>query len=159
MPKNPKLETVIQKLTEIGAVRLVPMDTKRAVAKLDKSAKVERLRKIAQEAAKQSKRGIVPEVTDCVPFKKAVEMAAQADLALIPYEEETEVSLKNALRGKTPKTVSVMIGPEGGFDESEIMLAKETGIQSVTLGKRILRTETAPLTVASVVLYELGEME
>ena len=159
VPKNPKLETVIQKLTEVGAVRLVPMDTKRAVAKLDKSAKVERLRKIAQEAAKQSKRGIVPEVTDCVPFKKAVEMAAQADLALIPYEEETEVSLKNALRGKTPKTVSVMIGPEGGFDESEIMLAKETGIQSVTLGKRILRTETAPLTVASVVLYELGEME
>ena len=159
VPKNPKLETVIQKLTEIGAVRLVPMDTKRAVAKLDKSAKVDRLRKIAQEAAKQSKRGIVPEVTDCVPFKKAVEMAAQADLALIPYEEETEVSLKNALRGKTPKTVSVMIGPEGGFDESEIMLAKETGIQSVTLGKRILRTETAPLTVASVVLYELGEME
>lgn len=159
VPKNPKLETVIQKLTEIGAVRLVPMDTKRAVAKLDKSAKVERLRKIAQEAAKQSKRGIVPEVTDCVPFKKAVEMAAQADLALIPYEEETEVSLKSALRGKNPKTVSVMIGPEGGFDESEIRMAKDAGLQSVTLGKRILRTETAPLTVASVVLYELGEME
>ena len=75
------------------------------------------------------------------------------------YEEETEVSLKSALRGKTPKTVSVMIGPEGGFDESEIRMAKEAGIQSVTLGKRILRTETAPLTVASVVLYELGEME
>lgn len=159
VPKHPKLETVIQKLTEIGAVRLVPMDTKRAVAKLDKSAKVDRLRKIAQEAAKQSKRGIVPEVTDAVPFKKAVEMAMQADLALIPYEEETEVSLKSALRGKTPKTVSVMIGPEGGFDESEIRMAKDAGIQSVTLGKRILRTETAPLTVASVVLYELGEME
>ncbi len=159
VPKNPKLETIIQKLTEIGAVRLVPMDTKRAVAKLDKSAKVERLRKIAQEAAKQSKRGIVPEVTDSVPFKKAVEMAAQADLALIPYEEETVASLKSALRGKTPKTVSVMIGPEGGFDESEIRMAKEAGIQSVTLGKRILRTETAPLTVASIVLYELGEME
>ena len=159
VPKNPKLETVIQKLTEIGAVRLVPMDTKRAVAKLDKSAKVERLRKIAQEAAKQSKRGIVPEVTDCVPFKKAVEMAAQADLALIPYEEEAEVSLKGVLRGKSPETVSVMIGPEGGFDKSEIQLAKDAGIQSVTLGKRILRTETAPLTVASVVLYELGEME
>lgn len=159
VPKNPKLETIIQKLTEIGAVRLVPMDTRRAVAKLDKSAKVDRLRKIAQEAAKQSKRGIVPEVLDAVPFKKAVEMAAKADLALIPYEEESEVSIKKALAGKTPETVSVMIGPEGGFDEDEILLAKEAGVQSVTLGKRILRTETAPLTVASIVLYELGEME
>lgn len=159
VPKNPKLETIIQKLTEIGAVRLVPMDTRRAVAKLDKSAKVDRLRKIAQEAAKQSKRGIVPEVLDAVPFKKAVEMAAKADLALIPYEQESEVSIKKALAGKTPETVSVMIGPEGGFDEDEILLAKEAGVQSVTLGKRILRTETAPLTVASIVLYELGEME
>lgn len=159
VPKNPKLETVIQKLTEIGAVRLVPVDTVRAVAKLDKSAKVERLRKIAKEAAKQSKRGIVPEVTDPVSFKKAVEMAKEADLALIPYEEETEVSIKKALTGKNPKTVAVMIGPEGGFDKSEIMLAMDAGIQSVTLGKRILRTETAPLTVVSVILYELGEME
>ena len=159
VPKNPKLETIIQKLTEIGAVRLVPMDTRRAVAKLDKSAKVDRLRKIAQEAAKQSKRGIVPEVLDAVPFKKAVEMAAKADLALIPYEQESEVSIKKALAGKTPETVSVMIGPEGGFDEDEILLAKEAGVQSGTLGKRILRTETAPLTVASIVLYELGEME
>ena len=159
VPKNPKLETVIQKLTEIGAVRLVPVDTVRAVAKLDKSAKVDRLRKIAKEAAKQSKRGIVPEVTDPVSFKQAVKMAAEADLALIPYEEETEISIKKALSGKSPKTVSVMIGPEGGFDKSEIMLAMDAGIQSVTLGKRILRTETAPLTVASVILYELGEME
>lgn len=159
VPKNPKLETVIQKLTEIGAVRLVPVDTVRAVAKLDKSAKVERLRKIAKEAAKQSKRGIVPEVTDPVSFKKAVEMAKEADLALIPYEEETEMSIKKALSGKNPKTVSVMIGPEGGFDKNEIKLAMDAGIQSVTLGKRILRTETAPLTVVSVILYELGEME
>ncbi len=159
VPKNPKLETIVQKLTEIGAVKLVPMDAVRAVAKLDKSNKIERLRKIAKEAAKQSKRGIIPEVTDCVPFKKAVEMAAEAELAIIPYEEETEVSIKKALAGKTPKTVSVMIGPEGGFDKEEINLAKSKGIQSVTLGKRILRTETAPLTVASVILYELGEME
>lgn len=159
VPKNPKLETIIQKLTEIGAVRLVPMDTKRAVAKLDKENKVDRLRKIAREAAKQSKRGIVPEVLSPVSFKDAVKMAAEADLALIPYEEEKEMSLKKALVGKTPKTVSVMIGPEGGFDSEEIRLAMESGITSVTLGKRILRTETAPLTVCSAILYELGEME
>lgn len=159
VPKNPKLETIIQKLTEIGAVRLVPVDTKRAVAKLDKENKVDRLRKIAREAAKQSKRGIVPEVLSPMSFKEAVKMAAEADLALIPYEEEREMSLKKALMGKTPKTVSVMIGPEGGFDSEEIKLAKENGITSVTLGKRILRTETAPLAVCSAILYELGEME
>ncbi len=159
VPKNPKLETIVQKLTEIGAVKIVPVDTVRSVAKLDKKAKVERLQKIAREAAKQSKRGIIPTVTESVPFKKAVEMAAEADLAIIPYEEERDLSIKKALSGQNPKTVSVIIGPEGGFDKDEIALAKEKGVLSVTLGKRILRTETAPLTVASVVLYELGEME
>ncbi len=159
VPKNPKLETIVQKLTEIGAVRIVPVDTKRAVAKLDKSAKVDRLRKIAREAAKQSKRGIVPEVTDAMSFKNAVKMAGEADLSIIAYEEEVETSLKTALSGKNPKTVSVMIGPEGGFEKDEVALAKESGIVSVTLGKRILRTETAPLTIASAILYELGEMQ
>ena len=159
VPKNPKLETIVQKLTEIGAVRIVPVDTKRAVAKLDKSAKVDRLRKIAREAAKQSKRGIVPEVTDAMSFKNAVKMASEADLSIIAYEEEVETSLKTALSGKSPKTVSVMIGPEGGFEKDEVALAKENGLVSVTLGKRILRTETAPLTIASAILYELGEMQ
>ena len=159
VPKNPKLETIVQKLTEIGAVRIVPVDTKRAVAKLDKSAKVDRLRKIAREAAKQSKRGIVPEVTDAISFKNAVKMAGEADLSIIAYEEEVETSLKTALSGKSPKTVAVMIGPEGGFEKDEVALAKESGLISVTLGKRILRTETAPLTIASAILYELGEMQ
>lgn len=159
VPKNPKLETIVQKATELGVVRIVPVDTVRSVAKLDKMNKVDRLRKIAKEAAKQSKRGIVPEVSAPVSFKEAVKEAAKADLALIPYEEEREVSLKKALRGKTPETVSVMIGPEGGFEKEEIDLALRNGITSVTLGKRILRTETAPLAVASAVLYELGEME
>lgn len=159
VPKNPKLETIVQKATEMGVVRIVPMDTVRAVAKLDKSSKIDRLRKIAREAAKQSKRGIIPCVTDCMSFKEAVKMASGAELALIPYEEERELSLKKALNGKTPKTVSIMIGPEGGFDKEEISLAKENGIISVTLGKRILRTETAPLVVSAAVLYELGEME
>ena len=159
VPKNPKLETIVQKATELGVVRIVPVDTLRAVAKLDKTAKIDRLRKIAREAAKQSKRGIVPAVTESMSFKEAVKLAAEADLAIIPYEEETEVSLKKALLGKSPKTVSIMIGPEGGFEKDEILLAKEHGITSVTLGKRILRTETAPIAVSAAVLYELGEME
>ena len=159
VPKNPKLETIVQKLTEIGAVKIVPVDTKRAVAKLDKSAKVDRLRKIAREAAKQSKRGIVPEVTDTMSFKKAVEAASEAELSIIAYEEEVETSLKMALSGKSPKSVSVMIGPEGGFEREEVDFAKEKGLISVTLGKRILRTETAPLVIAGAILYELGEMQ
>lgn len=159
VPKNPKLETIVQKATEIGVVKIVPVDTSRTVAKLDKSSKVDRLRKIAREAAKQSKRGIVPEVSDAISFKEAVKQAAKADIAIIPYEEETQTSLKTALAGKRAQTVSVMIGPEGGFEKDEVMLAKENGITSVTLGKRILRTETAPLVVSAAVLYELGEME
>ena len=159
VPKNPKLETIVQKLTEIGAVKIVPVDTKRAVAKLDKSAKVDRLRKIAREAAKQSKRGIVPEVTDAMSFKNAVKMASEAELSIIAYEEEVETSLKMVLSGKTPKTVAVMIGPEGGFEKEEVEFAKENGLVSVTLGKRILRTETAPLVISAAVLYELGEMQ
>ncbi len=159
VPKNPKLETIVQKLTEIGAVKIVPVDTKRAVAKLDKAAKIDRLRKIAREAAKQSKRGIVPEVTDSMSFKEAVKEAGKAELSIIAYEEEVETSLKKALSGKNPKTVSVMIGPEGGFEREEVELAKENGLISVTLGKRILRTETAPLVIAGAILYELGEMQ
>ena len=159
VPKNPKLETIVQKATEIGVVKIVPMDTKRAVAKLDKSSKVDRLRKIAREAAKQSKRGIVPAVCEPISFKEAVKEAAKADIAIIPYEEEREVSLKKALSGKKAQSVSIMIGPEGGFEKDEVLLAKENGIISVTLGRRILRTETAPLVVSAAVLYEMGEME
>lgn len=159
VPKNPKLETIIQKLTEIGASALVPMNTARAVAKLDKSAKIDRLRKIAREAAKQSKRGIVPKVYDTMSFNDAIREAAKADLMIIAYEQECETSLKAALQGKTPKSVSVLIGPEGGFEKEEVEKAVALGAVSVTLGKRILRTETAPVAVSSAILYEFGEMQ
>lgn len=159
VPKNPKLEAIVQKLTEIGASAVVPMDTSRAVAKLDKSAKVERLRKIAREAAKQSRRGIIPHISDTMSFKDAVREAAKADLMIIAYEEERETSLKSVLQGKAPKSVSVLIGPEGGFEKEEVEMAVSLGAVSVTLGKRILRTETAPVAVSSAILYELGEME
>ena len=159
VPKNPKLETIVQKAVEIGVVRIVPVDTKRAVAKLDKKEKIERLQKIALEAAKQSKRGIVPEVSATISFKDAVSEAKKADLAIIPYEEETENSLKGVLSGKKAQSVSIMIGPEGGFDKEEIKLALSSGITPVTLGKRILRTETAGLAVSSAVLYEFNEMQ
>lgn len=159
VPKNPKLETIVQKAVEIGIVRVVPVDTKRAVAKLDKREKIDRLQKIAAEAAKQSKRGIVPIVCPCMSFKDAVSEAKKADLAIIPYEEETENSLKSVLSGKKVQTVSIIIGPEGGFDKEEVELALANGITPVTLGKRILRTETAGLAVSAAVLYEFDEMQ
>ncbi len=159
VPKNPKLETIVQKAVEIGVVKIVPVTTKRAVAKLDKKEKIDRLQKIALEAAKQSKRGIVPTVCPCMSFKDAVNEAKQAELAIIPYEEERENSLKEVLTGKKAQTVSIMIGPEGGFDTEEIELALANGITPVTLGKRILRTETAGLAVSATVLYEFDEMQ
>lgn len=159
VPKNPKLETIVQKATEIGVARIVPVDSARTVAKIDKPQKLERLRRIAYEAAKQSKRGILPEVGEVLSFEKAVEEAKKADLAIIPYEEEKECSLKKALREKQPETVAILIGPEGGFEKSEVELALKNSITPVTLGTRILRTETAGIIVGGIVLYEYDEMQ
>lgn len=159
IPKNSKLEFVVQKATEIGVARIVPVNTARIVAKLEKENKVLRLRKIAAEAAKQSRRGIVPEVLDPISFEKAVKLAGELDLAFIPYEEETALSAKDFLRGKTAGTLGIFIGPEGGFEPGEVDLAISGGITPVTLGPRILRTETAGLVAASLALYELGDME
>ena len=156
IPKNPKLEIIVQKLTEIGAVRIVPVNTVRAVAKLEKESKNERLRKIAREAAKQSRRGIVPEIDNPINFEEAVKKAATYDLKIIAYEEEKDVSLKEVLRRSKPKKAAIMIGPEGGFDRSEVLLAEKNGIIPVTLGNRILRTETAGLVVCANILYEFN---
>ena len=159
IPKNPKLETIVQKLTEIGVCRIVPVSSARCVAKIDKEEQLSRLQKIAREAAKQSKRGIVPAVCGVLSFKEAAKEAAKADVSVIPYEEERTLSLKQALNGRKPQTVSIIIGPEGGFEKEETEFATECGIKPVTLGKRILRTETAPLAVSAAILYEFDEME
>lgn len=159
IPKNPKLEFIVQKATEIGAVKIVPMNTSRIVSKLEKESKIDRLQKIACEAAKQSKRGVVPSVCAPVSFEKAVEMASKYDLAIIPYEEEREVSLKKAFEKQNVTSLAIMIGPEGGFEQGEVQLALSKGIMSVTLGKRILRTETAGLAVMAAAMCCYGEME
>lgn len=159
IPKNPKLETIVQKAVEIGAVRIVPTVTSRIVAKAGSENKTERLRKIAYEAAKQSKRGIIPEVSSPLSFQDAVDEAAMSDGAIIPYEEERSLSLKAALHGKEIRSLAVFIGPEGGFEEKEISKAASAGIIPVTLGRRILRTETAGLAVMAAAMYEFGEME
>ncbi len=152
VPKGAKLDYIVQKCVEIGVSRIVPMHTERVVRGGD--VKRERLMRIALEAAKQSGRGIVPEVSDVVAFQEAVDAAKEADIALFPYECEKENTLKNALRGKTAKTVSILIGPEGGFADAEKAYAEENGLSVVTLGSRILRTETAGPVTCGNILYE-----
>ncbi len=152
LPKQGKMEYIIQKNIELGLFEFVPVFTKRCVVK--PSDKTERWQKVAESASKQSGRGIIPKVLDTITFEKAIELMLKSDLAIIPYECEDKCSLKDVLKKENPNSVSIMIGPEGGFDISEIEYAVEKGIKTVSLGKRILRTETASLAVLPVLMYE-----
>lgn len=160
IPKADKMEFIIQKCVEIGVCEIVPVETKRIVAKIEdgkKAAKkIERWQKIAESAAKQSGRGIIPKIGQPISFKSALEQASKLESAIIPYENENELDLKKYVSENKPKSIGIFIGPEGGFDESEIKLAKDKGIKPVTLGKRILRTETAGMVTATILIYELG---
>lgn len=157
LPKAGKLESIIQKSVELGATEIVPFAAKRSVVRLTKkefSGKLERYRRVAYEAAKQSGRGTVPDVEGLADVAEIDPTAF--DLFLIPYEQERETTLKEALRSAgRPKTVGVAIGPEGGFDQEEAELLKQKGAVCVTLGRRILRTETAGPAVLAMLLYEL----
>ncbi len=159
LPKSDKMEWIIQKCVELGVVRIVPVATERAIVKLDKKEgrKLERWQKIAEAAAKQSGRGIIPQMGESVlTFGQALAEATALDGAIIPYEKETENDLRSFVQGFCGKSVGVFIGPEGGFSETEIQQAMAAGIQPVTLGKRILRTETAGMVSIALLLYELG---
>lgn len=162
LPKGDKMELIIQKAVELGVYEIVPVTTKRCVVKLDAkkaAAKVARWQSIAEAAAKQSKRGIIPRVSPVTAFDRAAERAAGMDVRLIPYElaegmERTREFLSNVRPGQQ---VAVFIGPEGGFEESEIAKAAEKGVEPVTLGRRILRTETAGMTVLAWLGYLLEQ--
>lgn len=151
MPKGAKIDYVIQKCVELGAVHIVTFQSARSVAK---GGKTDRLSRIAAEAAKQCGRGVVPRVSFCKSFDEALSEFKKHDLSVFAYEEELRQSLKDVLRGKTPESIGIMIGPEGGFDPSEAKAAAESGAMCVSLGKRILRTETAAMVVLSDVIYE-----
>lgn len=159
VPKGDKLDTVVQKCVELGAVKIVPVAMKRSVAVIkDPVKRAQRLQKIAYEAAKQCGRGRVPEVGCAMNFAQAVAEAAKADICLLPYEGEKLRSIKTVLSEvKDVKNISIFIGPEGGFDLSEVELAKQNGFAVVSMGPRILRTETAPLAAITAVMYELGD--
>lgn len=156
-PKGDKLETVIQKAVELGATRIVPFESSRCIKrpKADKVAKQgERLSKIAEEAAKQCGRGIIPEVTHPLSYSEMLEDAKGSALRLICYEKESDLSVKALLSQGMPESIAIIVGCEGGFSPEEVEAAVNAGCHSVTLGKRILRCETAPLTVLSMILYQ-----
>lgn len=158
LPKADKMELVVQKAVELGACEIIPMATGRAVVKLDEKkakAKTARWQGIAEAAAKQSKRGIIPRITEVMSMKEAIAYAESIDVRLIPYElAENMAKTKEIINGIRPgESVAVFIGPEGGFEEKEIAAAMEGGCIPITLGKRILRTETAGFTVLSWLMY------
>lgn len=160
LPKADKLEFIIQKAVELGVYEIVPVTTHRSVVKLDdkKAAqKTARWQAIAEAAAKQSKRGILPLVSEPVSFAQAIKQAASMEVKLIPYELAEGMERTKKLVETLPENtdIAVFIGPEGGFEESEIEAAKEAGFTPVTLGKRILRTETAGLVVLAWIMYQL----
>jgi 16S rRNA (uracil1498-N3)-methyltransferase len=158
-PKADKLEHVIQKATELGAYEIVAFPSARCVSKPDEKSlgkKIERWQKIAASAAEQSGRGRVPQVLTLPSYKAALERAAQADKALLFYENEKATTLKMALAGEY-QSVSLLTGPEGGLEEAEVKQALDIGLSVCTLGSRILRCETAPLCALSAVMYDSGE--
>lgn len=160
LPKADKMELIIQKAVELGAYEIIPVETKRCVVKLDgrKSAKkTARWQQIAESAAKQSKRMLIPNVHEVLTFRESLKYAESMDVRLVPYElargmQET----KEILAGIEPgQSVGIFIGPEGGFEEKEIEAAIEGGAKPITLGRRILRTETAGLAILSVLMFQL----
>ena len=160
LPKADKMELVIQKAVELGVYEVIPVAAKRCVVKLDEkkaAAKVDRWQGIAESAAKQSKRGVIPAVHSVVSMREAIEYARDMDVKLIPYELAGDMQHTKAVieAVKAGESIAVFIGPEGGFEESEIQAALEANIEPVTLGRRILRTETAGLTVLSWLMYQL----
>lgn len=160
LPKSDKMELIVQKAVELGAFEVIPVVTKRAVVKLDEkkaAKKVQRWNAISEGAAKQSGRSIVPKVHDVLSYAEALEYARQMDVRLIPYEKASgmEVTRQTVETIRPGQSVAVFIGPEGGFEEAEVEQAEEAGALPVSLGKRILRTETAGLAVLSVLMYHL----
>lgn len=159
-PKSDKMDLIIQKTVELGVSRIVPVMTKRTVVRLDEkkaAKKLERYNAIALSAAKQSGRGVIPEVTMPVAFKEALGMAKSLDMNIIPYEEAKGINYSkqviSEIKGK--KSLGIFIGPEGGFAAEEVQSAIDIGAHPITLGHRILRTETAGMAIMSIIMFEL----
>lgn len=163
MPKSDKMEFIIQKAVELGATQIVPVMMKRTVVKLEdkkKDKKRERYQMIAESAAKQSGRGIIPEVAEFMTFREALRYAGDFDFLLVPYESADGIAYAQEMITKAANladgaSIGIFIGPEGGFAKEEIDAAKDAGAKIVTLGNRILRTETAGLAVLSILMFQM----
>ena len=160
LPKSDKMELIVQKAVELGAAEVIPVAMKNCVVKLDAkkaAAKTARWQEIAKSAAKQSKRSRIPVVREPVNYREAVALAGELDVVLLPYENERGMAATREVMERIApgQSVGIFIGPEGGFDPSEIALAKEEGMHLVSLGKRILRTETAGLATLSILMYHI----
>lgn len=161
LPKGDKLDTIIQKAVELGVAKIIPVITDRCISRpnekdINKNKKIERWQKISLEAAKQSGRGIIPPVGDIISFKQAIEELKEFDLSLFLYEIKGQPI--KTLINQPIKTCGFIIGPEGGFSPSEAEYAKQNRIPQTSLGKRILRTETASNCVLSCLMYETGNL-
>lgn len=160
LPKADKFEHIIQKSVELGVYEIIPVALSRSVVKYDEKkskAKIERWQKIAESAAKQSRRGIIPNVSDVVSLNDALSMAKDIDVKLIPYENFKDMKeTKEILNSIEPgNSIAIIVGPEGGLAEEEVKKANEAGFKNISLGSRILRTETAPLMLLSVLMFNL----
>ena len=156
IPKSDKMEYIIQKTTELGVSEIVPVEMKYCVARINNpEKKLQRWSKISESAAKQSKRNIIPIIKNKISFKELEELVKKYDLVLVAYEKEGDTSIKDILtRNSKAKSIAIIVGPEGGIDAEEISALVSQGVNCVSLGKRILRTETAPIAMLSMIMYE-----
>ena len=167
LPKADKMEYIIQKSVELGVYDITPVEMKRCVVKIDekdKNKKTERWQKISEVASKQCGRDIIPKINNIINVKNICDFIKKYDIVLVAYENEKENTLKKQLKNlkecisldaKSKVKIGIIIGPEGGLEEKDVEILKENGAQIITLGKRILRTETVALNVLSVIMYEL----
>ena len=162
LPKSDKMELIIQKSVELGANAIIPVNMKRCVVKLegkDESKKIDRWQKIAESAAKQCGRSFIPEVKHLANVKDICNLINEYDAIIVAYENEKDNTLKSELKKLNSENlkIGIVIGPEGGFEESDVNILRENGARIVTLGNRILRTETVALNVLSIVMYEFEQ--
>lgn len=156
IPKSDKMDMIIQKTTELGIYSIVPTEMKYCVAKLNnEDKKIKRWQLIAEAAAKQSKRNIIPIIQNKINFSELEQEVKKYDLAILAYENETHTNLKQLLQqNKNVKSIAIIIGPEGGLSADEVSKLGKCNVQSASLGKRILRTETASIAMLSMIMYE-----
>lgn len=162
LPKSDKMEYIIQKTTELGVKNIIPVDMERCVVKIDKkseSKKIERWQKISEVAAKQSKRDYIPKIGNIIKIEDICNITSKYDIILLAYEDENKTTIKDELKRIKQKSdnklkIGIIIGPEGGVSEKEVNKLISSGIKCVSLGKRILRTETAPIVMVSDIIYE-----